>query len=316
MDRGYLSPPAADRQFLDWLIATCRKERVDGVLSGVEPVLKVLSENADLIRHESGAVCLVSPPEKLAVGQDKLAMCRWLESLGLNTPRYADANDVDAVNRLVEQCGFPLIAKPRSGKGSHGIADVGTREALEAVIRQNAYLIQEQVGDAREEYTTGTFSDRDGVVRGVITMRRELQYGTTYRARLGEFPEVANQATKIAAALRPAGPCNVQSRLTEGRSACFEVNLRFSGTAPLRAHFGFNDVEAAVRHYIMGEPAADLPKLTRGVCLRYWNEIYISPESVAELDENGVFDPTPSRAGQVEDFGMSKWRYWYRGTPG
>ena len=35
-DRALISPPAADPNFLDWLVDTCLSEHVDAVLTGVE----------------------------------------------------------------------------------------------------------------------------------------------------------------------------------------------------------------------------------------------------------------------------------------
>jgi carbamoyl-phosphate synthase large subunit len=88
---------------------------------------------------------------------------------------------------------------------------------------------------------------------------------------------------RIAEKLKPKGPCNVQMRMHRGRAVCFELNVRFSGTTPIRARMGFNDVEAAVRHYVMGEAAVDLPVVHSGQVLRYWNEAYISPQAFMEL---------------------------------
>jgi len=43
VDRAYVSPLANDPLFLNWLSEVCRKEKIDAVLSGVEPILYVLS---------------------------------------------------------------------------------------------------------------------------------------------------------------------------------------------------------------------------------------------------------------------------------
>ncbi len=306
VDRSYLSPRATDPQFLDWLVTTCRKEGVNGILSGVEPVLQVLARNLDVIQRETGAVCLVSSPGCLELGQDKLLLCQWLERHSFNTPRFANLEDLEAVENLIDGCGFPLIAKPRSGRGGVGIVEINNREDLSLMVRKKRYLLQERLGHPDCEYTTGTFSDREGRVRGVITMRRDLEHGTTYRAEIGDFREVAEEARKVVTALHPLGPCNVQSRLVDGQSISFEVNVRFSGTVPMRAHAGFNDVEEAVRHYIIGEPARDLPKVTNGVCLRYWNEIYVAAEAVRELEQERTLNRPSSQEVQLEDFGMSK----------
>jgi len=303
VDRAYVSPAAADPAFVEWLIRVCRAERVHAILSGVEPVLAVLSREAQRIREETGAIAVVSSPECLAIGGDKLLTCRWLERRGFAFPPYADAEDAQAVKALVEACGYPLIAKPRFGKGAHGLMEVRNEAELQAAVARSGYAIQAYLGDAAEEYTAGCFSDRDGGVRGAIVLRRDLLDGTTWRAEAGEFPAARAEAVRIAAALRPMGPANVQMRMHGGRAVCFEINVRFSGTTPIRARFGFNDVEAALRHYVLGEPAYDLPVVTRGIALRYWNEAYPDPEAVAELDRRACLT-RPHAA--VEDYGMGR----------
>ncbi|HEY9868990.1 MAG TPA: hypothetical protein V6D08_07475, partial [Candidatus Obscuribacterales bacterium] len=69
--RAYVSPLASDGHFVDWLIETCRTERIDAVLSGVEPNLTAMADYAEEIYRQSGAVCIVSRPEVLAIGDDK-----------------------------------------------------------------------------------------------------------------------------------------------------------------------------------------------------------------------------------------------------
>lgn len=272
--KAYISPFANDPNFLDWLIRICHAERIHAILSGTEQVLSVLAENSAVIQAECGALPIVSPPEILRIGNDKLATCDWLAQNGFNYPQYALGIDTNSLQALVKQVGFPLIAKPRFGKGSQGIFHIEQMADLEKVSAMPDYLVQEYLPDAEHEYTSGCFSDRFGQVRGIITFRRELHAGTSVYAEAGAYPPVHAEALCIAQALRPLGPCNVQSRLHQGKAVCFEINLRFSGTTPARAHFGFNDVELALRHYVLGEPASDLPVITRGKFARYWNEVY------------------------------------------
>ncbi|HEY9870821.1 MAG TPA: ATP-grasp domain-containing protein, partial [Candidatus Obscuribacterales bacterium] len=217
--------------------------------------------------------------------------CQWLEANGLNYPRYADCSDREAVARLVSECGYPLIAKPRSGRGAIGVLKVSNRAGLEYALSHADYVLQECLGDEESEYTVGCFSDRDGRLRGTIAMRRQLQHGTTCRAELGAFPEVSAEAGRIARALKPLGPLNVQLRVSNGRPVCFEMNVRFSGTTSLRSTFGWNDVEAALRHFVLDEPGYDLPAITAGgVALRYWDEIYVDQRAFEKLGSSGGLD--------------------------
>jgi carbamoyl-phosphate synthase large subunit len=306
VDKAYISPPARDPAFMDWLIRVCQAEQVHAILSGVELVLAVLADQAERIRTETGALCVVSSAKCLAVGNDKLLTSQWLKENGFPYPKTADAADSQGVDALVRACGYPLITKPRSGKGAHGVFEVRSNEELRSARTRQAYIIQEYLGDPHQEYTVGCFSDRESRVRGALVMRRDLLEGTTYRAEAGDFPEVRQEAIRIAEALRPMGPCNVQMRLHGGRAVCFEINVRFSGTTPIRARMGFNDVEATLRHYALGEPAADLPVITRGIALRYWNEMYVSEDARARLEKFGELDQPKTYKPVIEDYGKEK----------
>lgn len=303
-DRAYVSPLADDPGFLDWLADLCERERVDAVLSGVEPVLARLSESEGWLRERTGAVALVSPPDRLAIGADKLTTARWLAQHDFNAPRSADADDDADVERLVADCGYPVIAKPRAGKSAKGVFLVEGQADLEYFRHREGYVIQEHLGDEGSEYTVGCVSDREGIVRGTMAMRRELLDGTTVRARAGDFPDLRGEATRIAAALRPTGPLNVQMRIHEGRPVCFELNVRFSGTTPMRARLGFDEVEAALRHFVLGEEMRDLPLVTEGVALRYWNELYVDPAAVDALERQGQLEDPRTHPLRFEDWGL------------
>ena len=100
VDRALVSPFAANPRFVPWLLDVCKKEHIDAILSGVEPVLNVLASNASLIRKETSANPIVSAPDKLAIADDKLKTCEWLRDRGFHYPLFAQAEDLEAVERL------------------------------------------------------------------------------------------------------------------------------------------------------------------------------------------------------------------------
>jgi carbamoyl-phosphate synthase large subunit len=119
---------------------------------------------------------------------------------------------------------------------------------------------------------------------------------------LGEFNDVRAVAEAIVSALKPLGPCNVQLRMTDEGPVCFEINPRFSGSAPIRAHFGYNEAEAALEHFVRGLPVK-LPLITEGVGLRYWNELYPDPGAVAELETRGELRKPYEHDHEIERWG-------------
>jgi carbamoyl-phosphate synthase large subunit len=301
--RAYLCPWATDPAFMGWLLETCRKEEIHVILSGAETVVDILTAHASSIRNACGAISLVSTPDVHAIGKDKLQTCHWLRERGFAAPESAMSEDADELTALLARHSFPFVAKPRFGGGSRELLWLRDEIDVEYIRKRPGYVVQECVGTEDQEYTVGCFCDRDGKVRGTIVMRRELQDGATVRAVVCDNPLVAATSKRIVEALRPTGPCNVQCRTVDGQVVCFELNVRFSGTTPLRARLGFNEVEAALRHYVLGKPAVDLPHVTEGMVVRYLNELYLDPEACEVISREGVLQEPSRYLAQLETFG-------------
>ncbi|MBI2421395.1 MAG: ATP-grasp domain-containing protein [Candidatus Hydrogenedentes bacterium] len=305
VDCAYVGPWASDPAFLDWLLALCRKERIDAILTGAEQVVQVLAANKALIESQTGAYCCVSSQSVIETGDDKLLTCEWLREQEFLFPAFAASEDTVALQRLRDIHGFPLIAKPRIGGGARGLFMIEDDADLEYASRKKRYVVQAVVGSDDTEYTAGCVTDRDGHVQGSIAMRRVLLSGTTYRAYLGDFPEVRAVAAAITKALGAEGPCNIQLRMTDAGPICFEINPRFSGTAPLRAHYGFNEVEAVLRHYVLGEAMTPMPVVTEGIALRYWNELYVNPTAHSRLESEAMLAAPKDFPSRIEPYGMT-----------
>jgi carbamoyl-phosphate synthase large subunit len=294
-DTAVITPFATSPDFIDWLIETCKRHSVDVILSGVEEVLDTASLHAQRIAAETDAVLIVSPHDKLQMCRNKMLTALWLKKHGLPFPRSAMSDDNDGLKRLVDRVGFPLFAKPAIGKGSLGIRCINNAAELAECQLLKDYVIQEYLAEDTGEFTISTFTDKDGKIRGCIVLKRKLMAGTTVTAEIVTIPELTQSALKITRELQPVGPCNMQMRLRDGEPVCFEINLRYSGTTPIRARFGFNDVETGVRHFVLNEPAMDLAPASRGLALRYMDEIFIDPDAEAALRRDGTLDGASDR---------------------
>ncbi len=303
VDKAFVSPWAHDPDFLPWLLACVKAESVSVILSGAEPVLMAMARHKHRIEDETGARILCSSEAVMEIGDDKLRTCHWLSQHGLAHPAYAEVSDQQAVETLVAQCGFPLIAKPRRGGGSRGLVEVVNQRDLDYVLGKDNYLIQEMLGTEDDEYTVGCFHYGDGTLAPSCCMKRELLAGTTYRASLGEYSAVRAEAERIVGKLRPLGPCNIQLRDTPRGPVCFEINPRYSGTTPIRSHFGYREVSAGL-DLLLGTGPEELPLVTRGMALRYWNELYLDPAAAADLETLGTMSPSEHPAAQIEPYGI------------
>lgn len=284
-DKAYISPYANDKQFIQWVTKVCNGEKIDIVLTGVEEIILEISKNIDYFRDSTKSIFISTPYEKLTIGQDKLLTCEWLENNGCNFPKYCKPENFIEVQKFVDEVGFPLIAKPRCGKGSNGIIKIENVNDLKKVAFLRNYIIQEYIGTENEEYTIGCYYDKNGKLIDIIIMQRTLYNGSTQKAIVSENIIIREEAIKICNAFKPIGPLNIQMRIDSNRRAvCFELNVRFSGTTPMRANFGYNDVEAMIEEYVLNKDISNNFEIKSGIALRYTNEIYLTNDAYNKMN--------------------------------
>jgi carbamoyl-phosphate synthase large subunit len=258
---------------------------------GSDAEMEFFASNASVIQEKTGAVVLTNPPDVVAIGRDKWKTVEFLKAHGLNYPVSMipdpDARGEDAIQFVKHKVGFPVVVKPRRGSGAKDFFVVEDEESLLFQLRRiSEPIVQEHLPETYGEFTTGTFVCKDGTVAGTITMRRLLKKGDTVEAEVGEFPPVVEEVGRILKVLPVNGVCNFQMRLTGRGAVAFEINPRFSGSAAMRAYFGFNEVEASLRHFLLGEIPRNLKPRT-GVAVRFYQELYLSAGDVEELTARG-----------------------------
>ncbi len=285
-DTAYVSPYANDPKFVDWVIDVCNKEKIDIVFSGVEENVVALESKRQLFESKTRAIFISSTKEQLETGLSKYKTARWLQENGCNYPKSADISNKEELDELVKKVGFPLIAKPNSGKGSQGIFIAHSLEDLKQIEGKD-YCVQELLGDDKSEYTIACYVDKTGRAHQTLIMHRHLKHGTTFMAEIVQDDAIRKECEKICERFKPHGPLNIQLRMHHGKPVCFELNVRFSGTTPIRARWGYNDVEAMIREYILDEPVT-LNPLKEGKVYRYYNEAFIDVSMQKELRENGT----------------------------
>ncbi len=276
-DKAFVLPHCAQRAtYLMEMRRICLEEGVRLILPGSEKELALLSEHADALQTETGAIVVASPPDVLRIALDKFETCRFLEGAGLHFPGYAKADAPAEIERLIREVGFPLIAKPCRGTGARGVVKIHSRKDLDGLRTAGVEMVvEEYLQPDDQEYSVEVYTLRNGRQVGTICYRRDqLIAGDTYKARVLPHPAVEAEAMAIVKALGSTGPCNVQLRATARGPVAFEINPRFSGGVSMRAHFGYNEVEMAIRDLILDEPAPP-PSIGSGLALRFWEELYL-----------------------------------------
>lgn len=281
VDQAVVLPRADAPDYVDAVLAVCRRYKIRAVFPGCEPELKVVAANRTRFA-EVGIFLPVNRPEMITQCMDKAACMAALAAAGFAPPRYVE---VTGPADLPQIDFFPVVVKPTRVSGGsvdcYIAQDAGELQALASYLHLGAdarsFIVQEYVGTPNDEYTVGVLYDMDGNYINAIACRRDLgsllnvklkvpnrtgraDFGPTLvissgvsHGEMGRFPDVVGQCRAIADVFKPQGPVNVQCRFVDGKVRVFEINPRFSGTTSLRAMVGYNEPDVLIRHHLLGE---------------------------------------------------------------
>jgi carbamoyl-phosphate synthase large subunit len=299
-DGCHALPRANDPAYIERLLDICRRERIDVLLPGSEPELRVIAANARQLRTEVAMVA-VNDPGVITTCSDKFETTRFLLENGFDCPQswlVRQLDDLDAIGL------FPLIVKPVVGGGSQNVYLIQNDDELRMIVGFllryfESILVQEYVGRADQEYTVGVLFDADGQLINSIALNRFILNSLSNRIRvpnrtgrseLGDvlavssgvsqgrvdaFDMVREHCEKVGKALGARYAINVQCRVADGKVMIFEINPRFSGTSSIRAMLGFNEPDLLIRKHILGEDISGVPPYRFGTVLRGLKETLI-----------------------------------------
>lgn len=260
---------------LDAYRAILRAERPHLVIPCRDDDLPALSA----LRAERGddPAFLCGSEAASALFVDKLAVYHFALRHGL--PFAPTAQDAAGAAALVAEHGFPIVAKPRHGAGSRGVAVLRDAADLDQAMAIGGYVFQPfltppgnwsdilrpfDVGiplhfavPVPDQYTGQAFIGPDGSLVGAFCSVVAMDAGkvaASSRVECPFFMAVVRAFAAAAAAEGHRGPLNLQCRkLMDGRYVPIEVNGRYSGSTSARALQGYDEVDLAVRLAI-GQP--------------------------------------------------------------
>lgn len=224
------------------------------------------SENRDRL-HESGAVAVVSDRGKLETCRDK--------ALTFKTLSHAFKDVVPFTTLIPEKIRlFPIIAKPRFGKGSRDIFVIKDQSELDYVKSRHTDMIYQELLPGTE-YTVDVLSDlSEKPLVAVPRIRLQTKAGISTKGKVVHNPELENLCMKIAEFIGIRGPCCIQMKESaEGVLKLVEINPRMGGGTIFTALAGINFPKLVMD--LVFDKKISIPAFKEVTVLRYFNEIVL-----------------------------------------
>ena len=296
-DAAALLPLARSADYVPAVRRVVQEQQVDAIIPGTEVEIEVLLRNADAL---APAVVIANRLDLLPLMLDKFETAQRLASLGYTPIPTLPVAEWPSV---AKQWGFPLIVKPTQGTGgSRGLNLVSDEAELRRLLPhfegRTDVCVQPYVGDCEQEYTVGVLCDRAGNLIDSIVMHRKLVgLSLLASAKVGDrrcaistgysqgffvkAPAIQAFCEQLALRLRSCGPLNIQLRLDPVTKAPWVLRfVPLSGTTPIRADVGFNEVDVLLRNWLFGETFARLDYRIGVAAIRAFEHVIVPADQL------------------------------------
>ena len=231
-DKYYIVPTITSPGYIDVILDICKKEKINGVLSLIDPELSLLAEHkADF--EAVGTKVIGSSYELCEMSLDKYKMYEWLEDHGYRCAR--SWMDKETFYSAVEagEVSYPVFVKPVCGSASVSISKVYDRDTVELLFAHEDGLMIQEFLDGQEIGADVYIDMISGEVVSIFTKKKlKMRAGETDKAVSFKDEKLFTLIEKIVAEAGYRGQIDIDIFDVGGEYYISEVNPRFGGGYP------------------------------------------------------------------------------------
>ena len=231
-DAYYIVPRINEPGYIDIILDICKKEKIDGICTLIDPEISLLAENADKFK-KIGVIIFGSDYDVVMRCYNKYEMYKWLSQNG-----YKCAVTHDNVSDFLEdeekgKIKYPLFVKPTCGSASINIDKATDREtAIQLFERHDDMIIQEFLNG--QEIGADCYVDMiSGKLISIFTKKKlKMRAGETDKSVSFCDPVLFDLIQKFVSESHFRGPVDIDLFSCDGEYYISEVNPRFGGGYP------------------------------------------------------------------------------------
>lgn len=236
MDRALLEDEAGLFSTVETLL---ERQKIDLIVPLSDFSANVLARNKDRLKDRTALA--VNDLDVFSTAYDKLQTMALCQDNGIPCPITLLSPKTIAD---IEQLGYPLVVKPRSGCGSIGFHVLNDRAALLDFMKTmqdpfSPMLYQQYIPQTGTQYNVHMFLDEKQDVQTLITAEKvrwfPIDGGASTLCRTIDRPDIAEMCTKLLKKMKWVGYCDVDLILDPRDKVpkIIEVNARISANVKL-----------------------------------------------------------------------------------
>ena len=274
-DKYYIVPKMTDPGYLEMILDICRKEKIKGVLSLIDPELSLLAEHREKF-EAIGTTVIGSSYTLCEMSLDKFQMYNWLKTHGYKCAKsYMDKEaffaDVDA-----GVITYPVFVKPARGSASISISKVYDRETVELLFAHEDGLMIQEFLDGQEIGADVYIDMVSHEVVSIFTKKKlKMRAGETYKAVSFQDEKLFALIEQFVKVAGYNGQIDIDIFDVNGEYYISEVNPRFGGGYPHAFESGADHMKLIVNNLEGKANECVIGQYENGTYMMKYNEVMI-----------------------------------------
>ena len=277
-DKFYKVPRMTDEGYIDVILEICRKEKVDGILSLIDPELSLLAKNKEKF-EAIGTTIIGSDYDVCELSLDKIKMYEFCVNHGFKAAKSWNSVSDFKSALLANEVTFPVFVKPQCGSASIAISKVYDMETVELLFDHakegEQLMIQEFLNG--QELGVDVYIDMiSGKVVSIFVKKKiVMRAGETDKSVSFKDEKLFALVKEFVYAANYRGQIDIDIFDIDGEYYISEVNPRFGGGYPHAYECGCNHMRLIVNNLLKQENIPVIGNYDVGVYMMKYNELRV-----------------------------------------
>lgn len=274
-DAFYLVPRITEAGYLDVILDICKKERIAGAFSLIDPELSLLARERDKFLAV-GTTPIISDYDLVETCFNKYKMFQMLQEMKIPTGKcYVEK---ESFYRAVEagEISYPVFVKPVKGSASININKVYSRAEIEVLFAlYDDLMIQEYMNG--QEYGADVYIDMlTGECTDIFIKKKiKMRAGETDKSVSVKDEALFELIKNFVERCGFRGMIDIDIFEIDGVYYISEVNPRFGGGYPHAYACGVNMPKRVLNNLAGHENKAAVGEYRENICMMKYNEIMV-----------------------------------------
>ena len=247
-DKCYILLRINDTGYLEKILDICKKEKIDAVLSLIDPELNILANNKSKF-NELGVTIVGSEKEQCDISLDKDRMYKWLVENEFNTAKSYTNKTEFYKDVELNKINFPVFVKPISGSASISINKVYDRETIDLLFEREDNLMIQEFLDGQELGVDVYIDLISGEIVSIFAKRKlVMRAGETDKAVSFKDIKLFDLVKDFVNKFGYKGQRDIDICDVNGKYYISEVNPRFGGGYPHAYECGVDHMKLIINN--------------------------------------------------------------------